>query len=121
MPRARAFAEVGGWICAQGAGQDLLGGVFQDIGLYCALARHDPDGTAADWRTWWVGDRTPGRSGWQEVHAGAGGMRVWRLAPERDPRPCAQARPAAGSPHLAVAAAHAELVGEGPDCAPPER
>lgn len=119
VPRARAFASVAGWLAEQAPPGSLLGGVFQDIGIYIDLPRHDPDGSAADWKTFVVADRPPPDRAWEAVFSGAGGLVVYQLRPGLDPRPCAEARPAPGTPHLAVAAARARLVDAQADCLPP--
>ena len=119
--RAEHFAELGRWLAANAPEHSLLGGVFQDVGLYCPLPRHDPDGTAADWSTFLVTDRPPPRSPWgrwERVHSvGAepdrpqAGMGIFRLDPQRHPRPCGGIAPAEGAAHLAIARAHVELPG----------
>jgi hypothetical protein len=117
VPRARHYAEAGAFLCEQAPQPALLCGVFQDIGLYCPKPRHDPDGSPADWLAVCVSDRPPrgGAAGpWAEVWAGAGPLRAWRLDPDRDPRPCADARPDPRAAHLAVGAAHVDLLA----CAP---
>lgn len=117
VPRARAFADVGSWLAVNAPPGSLLGGVFQDVGLYAPMPRHDPDGSAADWSTFVVSDRPADEPRWTRVYAGSGGLAVYRLDPTANPRPCAGARPAPGTPHLAVAAAHAELEGKDSACA----
>lgn len=118
--RARSYADVAGWLEEHAPEGSLLGGVFQDVGLYVSMPRHDPDGTRADWRTYWVSDRAPEERAWERVYSGAGGLGVYQRSPGLEPRPCADARPAPGSPHLAVAAAHAELIAVDAGCLPPE-
>lgn len=114
-PRAEHYAQAGRWICENTPPNVLLGGVFQDVGLYCPRPRHDPDGTAADWHTAVVADHppTPVAGGtWTAVFRGDGELRVFRLQPAGDgPLPCAEGRPAPATPHLAVAAAHADWIG----------
>ncbi len=109
-PRARTYATIARWITEHGPPGALLGGVFQDIGLYARLPRHDPDGSPADWLTFVVSDLPLSNPGWEKVSPGSSGMGIYQLEPERSPRPCAGARPAPDTPHIAVAAAHAELI-----------
>jgi hypothetical protein len=117
--RAEHFAEVAGWIAGAAApGSALLGGVYQDIGLYARLPRHDPDGSEADWLCWFVGEGPPltvDRSGWEAVYRGSGPLavwrKVWRAGPDLAPRPCQDGRPIGTTPHLAVQSAHAEVEG----------
>jgi len=110
--RARHHASTAGWLAAHAPPGSLLGGVHQDIGLYHPMPRHDPDGSAADWRTWFVGAGPPaGLPGWSRVHDAEGELDVWRRDPDRDPRPCADTRPEPDTPHLAVGLAHAEIPG----------
>ena len=120
-PRAEHYAEVGDWLHKHAPENSLLGAVFQDIGLYApAMGRHDPDGTQADWWTFYVGDRPPrpGALGaWTVVHQGPGGMSVYQLEPTRSPRPCAHHPPAENTPHLAISTAHADV----PGCMSPDR
>ena len=110
--RAHHHARTADWLAANTPPGSFLGGVHQEIGLYHPMPRHDPDGSAADWRTWFVGDGPPaGLPGWSRVHDAEGALDVWQLEPERDPRPCADTRPEPDTPHLAVGLAHAELSG----------
>lgn len=120
VPRARTYAAIADWLRLNAGDRALLGGVFQDIGLYVDIPRHDPDGTRADWRTWLVSDHPPADGRWKPVYQGATGMDIYQLEPERSPRPCDGARPDPGTPHLAIARAHADLVSVGPACLPPE-
>lgn len=114
-PRAEHYAQIGGWICENTPPTVLLGGVFQDVGLYCPRPRHDPDGTTADWHTAVVADHPPAPvtgGSWAAVFQGDGELRVYRLQPDGGgPLPCPAGRPAPSTPHLAVAAAHAEWIG----------
>jgi len=111
-PRAEHYADIGNWLAHHAPTGSLLGGVFQDIGLYApAMGRHDPDGSAADWWTFYVGDRAPPARGWEVVYVGPGGMSVYQREPDRVPRPCAGQAPAEDTPHLAIARAHAEVPG----------
>ncbi len=113
-PRAEHYAQIGDWLSENTVPGDLLGGVHQDIGLYApALPRHDPDGTVADWRTFYVTDRTPPARAigtWTRVFAGPQ-LGIWQLDPDRHPRPCTHVDPPADSAHLAVGTAHADLTG----------
>lgn len=113
--RARHYAEVGAFLQTSAQPGDLLGGVFQDIGLYGPdMPRHDPDGSPADWRTWTVTDRAPpqrARGTWTSVFTGSGPYHVYQLDPERSPRPCADARLPPGAAHLAIAEARVTLAG----------
>lgn len=120
VPRARHYAELGQWLHDHTAPGDLLGGVHQDVGLYApALPRHDPDGSAADWRTFLITDRPPPHRAvgtWQQVFAGPS-LGIWQLDPGRSPRPCAALPTPAEAPHLAVAIAAVDLG----DCDEPPR
>jgi hypothetical protein len=125
--RAEHFADIGTFLAAQAPPHSLLGGLFQDVGLYHPLPRHDPDGSPADWSTWLVSDRPPPRSPlgtWAPVHRVGGdpargpGLSVYRLEPDRVPRPCAGIAPAPGAAFLAVERAHATLPGCGEGIAP---
>lgn len=107
--RAGSLAEVGAWLADNAPTDSLLGGVIQDVGLYHPMLRHDPDGSAADWRTFLVAERPPLDPRWTEVFRGRG-LSVFQLDPAREPRPCADATVASGARHLVVATAHAELV-----------
>lgn len=110
--RAEHHARTASWLAENASEGSLLGGVHQDIGLYHPMPRHDPDGSAADWRTFFVGRSPPrGLRGWERVYDPEGELDVWQKQPEAAPRPCADARPAPSSAHLAVHMAHAELVG----------
>ena len=120
--RAESLAAVGDWLCTHTPPGSLLGGIYQDVGLYCPLPRHDPDGSPADWNTFLVADGPPrlppgSADRWQIVARPAAGFAIHRLDPDREPRPCAGAHPAPDTPHLAVDRAHATLVGcePGPD------
>ena len=118
-PRAEHYAELGTWLTHNAPPGSLLGGVFQDIGLYGPpMGRHDPDGSAADWWTMYVSDRAPPATplgAWRVVYAGPAQMSVYQIAPDTSPRPCADRPPAKDTPHLAIAQAHAEV----PGCTPP--
>jgi len=108
------LSTLGQWICDHAEPEALLGGRHQDVGLSCPLPRHDPDGSLADWRTWTVDERSPGQ-GWKSVHGEPEGLRVWRLDPDRSPRPCAGVENPRPSPHLVVGPAQVELACEEPD------
>ncbi len=122
--RADHYRLLGAHICEQAAPPSFLGGVFQDVGLYCPLPRHDPDGSSADWHTFWVTDRPPpagplGR--WVEVfrlEPQSGHQpsppAVYRLEPDLAPRPCTGLDPAPGTAYLAVGPARAQVPGCGP-------
>lgn len=115
-PRAEHYAEVGTWICANHPDNALIGGIFQDVGLYCPRPRHDPDGTLADWHTVLVADRPPAPSPlstWTSVFQGSGQLQAYVLEPQRLDRPCPDGRPAPHTAHLSVGAAHATMVGCG--------
>jgi hypothetical protein len=110
--RAEHLARTAGWLRDHAPGGSLLGGVHQDLGLYHPLPRHDPDGSAADWRTFFVGRGPPrGLRDWQRVFDPEGDIDVWQKQPDATPRPCADAPPEPRTPHLAVHLAHAELIG----------
>jgi hypothetical protein len=111
--RARTYARVGDWLAENAPRGSLLGSLHQDLGLYHPLPRHDPDGSAADWRTFLVTDRSP-PVGWSELATPAGGLTIYRLEPDIDPRPCSQATLQRHLPHLLVGAAKVELY----DCEP---
>ncbi len=137
-PRAEHFAELGGWLAAQAPAGALLGGIFQDVGLYHPLPRHDPDGSPADWRTYLLSDRPPPPSAlgrWTEVHRvggergpdgqSIGGIGIFQLDPGLVPRPCAGLALPPRSAYLAVDRAHVELPAcgqpSGADGSPPPR
>jgi hypothetical protein len=107
--RARSFAAAASWLAAHAPEGSLLGGRFQDVGLYHPLPRHDPDGSPADWHTFAVEDRPSYLPGWMLVASVPGGLHVFRRDLAGDP--CPTGRPAPSAPHLAVARAHADLVG----------
>jgi len=110
--RAQNLAEIGDWICSQSPNGAFLGGFIQDVGLYCPLQRHDPDGSAADWRTWLVTYREPPPSelgSWEQVYGEGGPLQIYQLDPQLDPRPCAGALIDSSSPHLAIAKATGRL------------
>jgi hypothetical protein len=110
--RAQNLAELGEWICTRSPEGAFLGGFIQDVGLYCPLRRHDPDGSMADWRTWLVTDREPPPSElgeWTAVYGESGPLQIYQLDPEREPRPCADAVIDPSSPHLAIARATGKL------------
>ena len=111
-PRAEHYAELGAWLQEHSHPGDLLGGVHQDVGLYAPpMPRHDPDGSAADWRTFFVSEHPPpppATGTWQVVFQGPQ-LLIWQLEPERDPRPCADIQPPSSSAHLAIARAQVVL------------
>ena len=110
--RAHHHAAAAAWLNDNAPDGSLLGGVHQDIGLYHPMPRHDPDGSPADWRTWFVGRAPPAAMpGWQRVHDSEGELDIWRLQPDVTPRPCAGGTVAPATPHLAVDRAHADLLG----------
>jgi hypothetical protein len=110
--RAEHLARTASWLAVHAPEGSLLGGVHQDLGLYHPLPRHDPDGSAADWRTYFVGRAPPhALRDWHRVFDPEGEIDVWQKQPDTVPRPCTDARPAEGTPHLAVHLAHAELIG----------
>ena len=125
--RADHYRALGDHICEEASPPSFLGGVFQDVGLYCPLPRHDPDGSPADWHTFWVTDRPPpagplGR--WvavfrleSEHRRHPGPPAVYRLEPDLVSRPCAGLDPAPGTAYLAVGPARADV----PGCASPPR
>ncbi len=111
--RGQNLAEIGTWICEQAPEGAFLGGFIQDIGLYCPLRRHDPNGTLTDWKTYLVTDRSPPASDlgtWEEVYGEGGPLQVYQLDPERDPRPCAQGIIDPHTPFLAIAQAKGKLI-----------
>mgnify|MGYP007063370513 CR=1 FL=1 len=92
----------------------LLGGLYQDIGLYQDLPRHDPDGTDADWHTYWVATQPPPDmegDRWTEISEPIGELRIYRLAPDRVDRPCADGSVQSTTPHVVRRRAHAEMTG----------
>ncbi len=124
-PRAEHYAALGDWVCETTPDTVLLGGIFQDVGLYCPRPRHDPDGSLADWHTALISDRPPPATAlpgqWRPVHTGPGGLAVYRLVPDGGaPLPCAAGHAAPDTAHLAVAAARARWEGcAGADLAQP--
>lgn len=119
--RADHYRSLGTWICAEATHPSFLGGVFQDVGLYCPLPRHDPDGSPSDWHTFWVADRPPPLSSqgrWVAIHrietersGRPGPPAVYRLEPDLDLQPCAGMDPAPGTAYLAVGPAQAVVPG----------
>jgi hypothetical protein len=109
--RAHSLERVGRWLDVHAPPGSLLGGYLQDVGLYHPLPHHDPDGSPADWRTFVVANATPAGAGWQAVYDNGAGVIVSELRPDLDPRPCADARPAPGTPFVVVGTSHATLVG----------
>ena len=110
--RAENLEELGQWICTEMPQGAYLGGFIQDVGLYCRLPRHDPDGSAADWRTFVVTDRPPpgsSKGSWSIVYGEDGPHQVYQLEPDREPRPCADASLDSQAPHLAVGRAAAVI------------
>jgi len=114
--RATALQELGDAVCAQADPRPalLLGGPIQDVGLYCPLPRHDPDGTAADALTALI---LPVRSGpgplppgWAPVGRRYADLQIFRLG-QPAVQPCADAVPEPGTPYLSTAPVHARLVG----------
>ena len=110
--RSADFEEIANWICRESPNGAFLGGFVQDIGLYCRLPRHDPNDSPADWRTFLVSDRpapTSTLGEWTKVYTNDGPYSVYRLSPERIPRPCESAVIHPDTSHLAIAEAQAHL------------
>jgi hypothetical protein len=111
--RAAELRALAAWIEAEAPPGSLLGGRFQDLGLYAPLARHDPDGSDTDWSVLLVDDRRPSRDPrgpWQRVFQGPGSLAIFRLDPSRSPRPCAGVLPPRTAPRLVVGPARVTLV-----------
>ena len=103
--RAKNLAELGQWICNEEPQGAFLGGFIQDVGLYCPLRRHDPNGSMADWRTYVVSDFPPPpqeQGTWFNVYGSDGPHQIYQLEPDQDPRPCASGQIDPKSPHLAI-------------------
>lgn len=109
--RAHSLARVGRWLDDHAPPGSLLGGYLQDVGLYHPLPHHDPDGSSADWRTFVIGNAPVARAGWKPVYDNGAGVIVSQFRPDLDPRPCADARPALGTPFVVAGTYHAKLVG----------
>ena len=110
--RAHNLAELGQWICKDAPNGAYLGGFIQDVGLYCPLRRHDPDGSMADWRTYVVSDLPPppqANGEWEPVYMNEGPHQIYQLEPDRDPRPCALAELDPTTPHLAIDRANGRI------------
>ena len=114
-PRALGYAEVGAWICAQPE-PALIGGVHQDLALYCPRRRHDPDGSSADAFTLFIGDvrRSPPPTAvvlaW-EAGFSARGLTAWVPARLADGFACQDPEVADGARFIAVGKATATVNG----------
>ena len=114
-PRALGYAEVGAWICAQPE-PALIGGVHQDVALYCPRRRHDPDGSSADAFVIFVGDvhRSPPPTAvvlaW-EAGFSARGLTAWVPAQRVDGFACKDPEVADGARFIAVGKATAAVNG----------
>ena len=85
FPPVQAVAER---LCALAAPADRLLTIDQRLLLWCPLPQLADPASPAAWRSWLVAPPGTVRPPWQPVDRSLGAVWIWRLEPDRSPRPC---------------------------------
>ena len=85
FPPVQAVADL---VCELAGPDDLLLTIDQRLLLWCPLPQLADPASADAWRAWLVAPPSSVRPPWQPVDRTPGAVWIWRLDPDRAPRPC---------------------------------